>query len=240
MTSIVQTSTVGYFGETLSATTAFGTAPTPGNGIIYVFQHNDSHQAGASLAVADNGTSANSYSQDVTSAHVNGLVWLTIGAAYNIKANSGNPLTLTVTANAGGTQYSFGSVIAIEVPPLVQPVDKTSTNYNASGTTPTSGSTGSLSATSEIALCGVNSNVSLAGITTPPAGFTDLAHDLTSANFGAGFFDFAYQIVSANTALNPSWGTASGSSFWNAAIATYQFVTSNPKLCLQNSNSGGF
>lgn len=222
--AIAQISTIGYYTNSLTATTVFASGPAAGNAIIYIEQHFDSGASSSGFTVGDG---HNTYNSDLVESHLSGTLEIAIGSAYNVP--SGEPaLTLTFTRTAGTAPNSLGSVIALEVSGLLtNGFDQSASNDNASSTTPTTGATGVLAASNELILCALNANASLAGATSPPTGgpgtFIDLSNSLTGF---FGFYDFAYQIQSTGTAaVNCSSGTLNTACFWTMAVATYRAAT---------------
>ena len=235
--SVVQVSTLGVYGDSLTGTTAFTNPPTAGNAIIYMEAHNDSSEASSSYTVSDG---HNAYTQDLNNSHISGLQEVGIGSTLNLPSGLG-ALTLTFTRSAGTAADSIGGLVAIEVSGLATSAFDAHSVNDATSTTPTTGATGTLAQGSELLIAIVGANSSLTGATVPPTGGPGTFTSLNEITGYFGFYQMAYQIqTTGTTAVNVSWGTISSSNFWVASVATYKGqLASGGKNLLINA-SGGF
>lgn len=155
-------------------------------------------------------SAGNTYTKDVellpaTSQHL--YIW----SCPNAAALSSGTITATISTNSSAQR----AIHAISVSGLATSAikDKTSTN-EATSSTWTSGSTGTLTQSSELGVALAYSNASTAN--TPDAGWTETQDTQISTNRR---FICEYQIVAATTALNA--GGTVGNAGWGAVIATY-------------------
>jgi hypothetical protein len=121
---------------------------------------------------------------------------------------------VTITVNTSGADKLTFS--AVEVPGLTGLVDKTSVN-RGTGTTPTTGSTGTLSSANELAVIVMVPVNSASQTITTPSGFTRRVNE--SGNTFQEM-DGATFHVGSTAALNPQW-TLLNSANWLAVIATF-------------------
>ena len=203
--TVVQVSTVAnWVGGTTASPSLTGV--TSGNTLIAVYSLASFFSPPGSVSVNDGSAYSIENSQTVT-----GDTTYNCGIARLGNVGAGTH-TAVCTSNGAST---YGNAILVEVSGIQNVVADKLANNTGSSTTPTSGSTGTLSQANEIIFSVLVADSSLSGFTYPPTGYTGLFQD-------SGFCPGAacYQIVAANTALNTSWGTASTTTNWGACAAT--------------------
>jgi hypothetical protein len=231
--SFVQKSSIaGNNGATGDSFTLTLTGVTGGNAIIVCSSISAAPATGGHVTSVNDG---NAYTNAVQSAQVYG------GSSYNVAsidfllAAASGSHSIVVTNNAGSfNTYGFGW--ACEVSGLaISPLDKTQTNANASGNTPSTGSTGTLALANEIAFAVFNTSDAGNSSLTLPSGFTNIGSIQLAATYTASQGSADYAIVSATTALNANWGAGlSGTPSWSACIATFAAASSKKLLLLSS------
>lgn len=139
-------------------------------------------------------------------------------ASSFLKALSAGSHVITVGLTGTDTNL-YGQCSALPITGLANAtVDKSSPN-EADSTTPTTGSTGTQTAASGIALVllGGNGGSAFTGWTNPPSGFTNVRNDPSTTTMP---FSMDYKIKSDNSAENASYGTLSTGGYWGAVILT--------------------
>lgn len=171
-------------------------------------------------ADVDVSPTATNYTQDyVTATSSTG-----VGILRRSNVSSGvHNVTVDVGAGASG---AAGNCQMLEVTGIANagPVAAdTSIGFNAGSTTPTTGSTGTLSQASalSIAILGVNPDCNPMGIDAAASGgdsFTNQYTDNSNGEFGTSFDTF---VTSDTDALNVSWGTLACSAQWHSVVLLY-------------------
>lgn len=128
----------------------------------------------------------------------------------------------TVTVDYGTGFYIVGSITEFSGLVTSSSIDQQTSNSNALSTTPSSGTTGTLSQADELVIA----VLSLPGIDTDasidvPAttGYTNIHVEQDAQNFMGHSSD--YKIVAATTAVSAAWGTTDNAP-WSAKIATFK------------------
>jgi hypothetical protein len=233
--AIVQASTPVETGSGLSATTVFGSDPTPGNAIIVVATHLDLGGTGNSISFADG---VNSYTTDYVATRIAGGIYnVVFGSSFSVPGHA-TPLSVVATASSGTSGNAHWLLAALEVSGLAA-FDQGQQNIGNPSTTPTTGSTGTLANANSLILAGLCANSAITGVTIPPTdaygAFTDIIHDITGT--GSNYGGLAYQLIPNNNAPeNVAWGTIPSES-WAAAAAVYKAApVAIPSYYLSNLN----
>lgn len=214
--AIVQVSTKGSFSGTTASATLSGV--TLNNTLFAVVVHH----AGSSTTVSD-GTS---YTKDVIGNGTGGDAGSFSLELFRLDSASAGSHTATSTGTTGG----YGQIILLEASGLItSPFDKQAIN-NSNSTTATTGSTGTLSNSIELAFAIMGTDAaSVAGETNPPtgAGWVSQYNDTSTGNCTLSINTL---VTSSNSALSAAWGTFTTGCQWIALIGTYKGVISSPPI----------
>ena len=219
-------------------TTVFGSNPTAGNTIVVFSTHADGGSTGGNVSFSDAVNGA--YTDDYHSYHSSSLAQLNWASFANIAVST--PKTITMAYSSGVAANQQGILVAVELSGCGG-FDQGASTVNAGGTTPASGSTGTLSVANSIVLASMLANTAgaLTGQTIPPTGGPGVYTDSSSSFAGPPIGDLAYQRITGSTvAVSAAWGTISPSSYWLAGVAVYKAASTANYGLLLSSNSGGF
>lgn len=193
---------------------------TAGSTLTCLVSHVDFDATAPSISVTDSG-GANGYPL-IQQAIINNRLTIGIYSRQNVSAGT---YTATAVPSSGTAPNSFGRAFLIEtagVQNINYDPNGLASNTNVSSTTPTTGSTGTLTSANEMVFGILASGTSLAGATVPPTGGTTwitLFSDLTNASQNPTVF--FYKHVTANTALNASLGTITTADYWAGVLASF-------------------
>jgi hypothetical protein len=206
--SLVQSkSATGTSGTSLTIT--LSSATTAGNCLIVVLGAQEATDNPQITGITLGGSAGNFASANTAynNSNVNSAIWIDPNCA-----GGQTSIVITMGSGSGGTPLTAAYALEFSGVATASPLDKAPTGQNGSASSWSSGSTGTLSQSSEVAIGVVFTDSS--GITSPGSPWTELG-TLTT---GSSRLAAAYQIVSATTALTYNGTTSSSSDYGCCAV----------------------